>query len=185
MNQKEQSLAVTSALMAGSVAQDAALRSAIHLWAKAKTSESAFRHQDLVRKKREVVQSFFSFVGKSPGEVDELDVERWLERLGERKLKPATVYARVSFVSSFYRWAMRDPGVGTQIRTNPVTLARPKAPRARAFAKSAWGTQDKPQSLFNVSRIEASRLSDILPSGMTNDAQRQIIEDRQRFCRRM
>ncbi|MBA3246712.1 MAG: tyrosine-type recombinase/integrase [Pyrinomonadaceae bacterium] len=95
-----------------------------------------------MRKKREVVESFFSFIGKSPGEVDELDVQRWLEHLRE-KLKPATVYARISFLSSFYRWAMRDPAVGTQIRANPVLLARPKAPRAyQTDSTKAWTDQE-------------------------------------------
>ncbi len=142
MDEIKQSLVVATALIAGSEAQNAALRSAIDLWAKAKTSESAFRHEDLVRKKREVVESFFSFIGKSPGEVDELDVQRWLEHLRE-KLKPATVYARISFLSSFYRWAMRDPAVGTQIRANPVLLARPKAPRAyQTDSTKAWTDQE-------------------------------------------
>jgi len=142
MDEIKQSLVVATALIAGSEAQNAALRSAIDLWAKAKTSESAFRHEDLVRKKREVVESFFSFIGKSPGKVDELDVQRWLEHLRE-KLKPATVYARISFLSSFYRWAMRDPAVGTQIRANPVLLARPKAPRAyQTDSTKAWTDQE-------------------------------------------
>ncbi len=101
MSENEQSLTVATALIAGPEAQDAALRSVIHLWAKAKTSESAFRHEDLVRKKQEAVVSFFTFVCKKPGEVDELDVERWLEHLRAQKLKPATVYARASFLSSF------------------------------------------------------------------------------------
>ena len=143
MSENEQLLTTTMALLAGFEAQEAALRSVIHLWAKAKTSESAFRHEDLVRKKQEVVASFFSFVGKNPGEVDALDVERWLERLREQKLKPATVYARVSFLSSFYRWAMRDPQVGAQIRVNPILLARPKAPRpCQTDSTKAWTDEE-------------------------------------------
>ena len=160
MSENEQSLTVATALIAGSEAQDAALRSVIHLWAKAKTSESAFRPEDLVRKKREAVESFFSFVGKNPGEVDELDIERWLERLREQKLKPATVYARVSFVSSFYRWAMRGPAVGAQIRANPVLLARPKAPRAyQTDSTKAW-TDDELQAI--VATVESRADKDLV-----------------------
>lgn len=143
MSENEQPLALRTALITGSEVQNAALRSAINLWAQAKTSESALRHEDLVRKKREAVESFFSFVGKNPGEVDELDVQCWLERLREQKLKPSTVYARVSFLSSFYRWAMRDPQIGGQIRANPVLLARPKAPRAyQTDSTKAWTDEE-------------------------------------------
>ncbi len=96
-----------------------------------------------MRKKWEAVASFFSFVSKNPGEVDELDVERWLKHLREQKLKPATVYARVSFLSSFYRWAMCDPQIGSLIRTNPVLLARPKAPRPyQTDATKAWTDEE-------------------------------------------
>lgn len=159
MNKKEHSLTLTTALQSGSEAQNAVLRSAIHLWAKSKTSESAFRHEDLVRKKREVVESFFSFVGKNPGEVDELDVERWLKRLREQKLKPATVYARVSFLSSFYHWAMRDPAVGAQIRANPVLLARPKAPRAyQTDSTKAWTDEELQAIVAAVERRAAEDL---------------------------
>lgn len=152
----KQSLTVAPALIVRSEAQDVALRHAIHLWAKAKTSESAFRHEDLVRKKGEAVESFFSFVGKIPGEVDQLDVERWLERLRERKLKPATVYARVSFLSSFYCWAMRDPTIGARIRANPVLLARPKAPRAyQTDSTKAW-TDEELQAIVAAVEKRAS-----------------------------
>jgi integrase len=41
-----------------------------------------------------------------------------------------TIYVRVSFLSSFYSWAMRDPELGRHIRTNPVLLARPRAPKS-------------------------------------------------------
>jgi integrase/recombinase XerD len=44
--------------------------------------------------------------------------------------KPATVYARVSRLSSFYTWVMRDPTLGPFIKGNPADFARPKAPKA-------------------------------------------------------
>ena len=123
--------------------KSAVLRSAVHLWASAKTAESVFRRDQLIKKKQEAVESFFAFSGKNPGEVDELEVHRWLERLREQKLKPATVYARVSFLSSFYRWAMCDPQIGSLIRTNPVLLARPKAPRPyQTDSTKAWTDEE-------------------------------------------
>jgi len=130
------------------------------LWARTNTSESVFRRDDLIRKKQEVVGSFFSFIGKTPGEIDELDVARWLDYLREQKLKPATVYARVSFLSSFYRWAMRDSAVGAQIRVNPVLLVRPKAPRAyQTDSTKAW-TDEELQAI--VAAVEASAAGDDL-----------------------
>ncbi len=159
MDEDEQLLVVKTALVADSEAQNATLRSAIHLWAKSKTSESAFRHEDLVRKKREAVESFFSFVNKNPGDVDGLDIERWLERLRKHKLKSATIYARASFVSSFYRWAMRDPTVRAQIPANPVVLARPKAPRAyQTDSTKAWTDEELQAIVTAVERRAAEDL---------------------------
>jgi len=140
--------------------KSAVLRSAIHLWASAKTAESVFRREQLINKKQEAVESFFAFSGKSPGEVDELEVHRWLERLREQKLKPATVYARVSFLSSFYRWAMCDPQIGSLIRTNPVLLARPKAPCPyQTDSTKAW-TDEELQAI--VVEVESRAAGDEL-----------------------
>ena len=101
-------------------------------------------------------------MGKSPGEIDELDVARWLDRLREQKLKPATVYARVSFLSSFYRWAMRDPAVGAQIRTNPVLLVRPKAPRAyQTDSTKAW-TDEELQAIVAAVEQRAAAGDDLV-----------------------
>lgn len=114
------------------------------MWATARTGDMTVRRTDLVRKKREAVSAFFSFTRKKPGEVDEQDVSRWAEHLRrERELKPQTVYARVSFLSSFYEWARRDPRVGTTVRANPVTLARPRAPRPYQTEKTkAWSDEE-------------------------------------------
>ncbi len=136
-----------TALVPAATLQKSALRSAIRLWADARTSDSVFRRGDLIKKKQEAVETFFAFIDKTPGEVDDLDVARWVERLRQQKLKPATLYARISFVSSFYCWAMRDPAVGAQIGVNPVVLARPKAPRAyQTDSTKAW-TDEELQSI--------------------------------------
>jgi len=157
MNGEDQKSTSETALLARTDFKSAALRNAIRLWAGARTSESVFRREQLIKKKQEAVETFFAFIGKSPGEADELDVQRWLERLREQELKPATVYARVSFISSFYRWAMRDPTIGAQIRANPVLLARPKAPRAyQTDATKAW-TDDELQAI--VAAVESRAAS--------------------------
>jgi integrase len=56
------------------------------------------------------------------------DVKRWQWRLEER-LRPATVYVRVSLLSSFYEWMMRDSVFARFVQSNPVPLARPRAPK--------------------------------------------------------
>lgn len=106
----------------------AAFRSALSLWADATTDATTRRRAELLRGKPKVVEDFFTFVEKHPGEVTPEDVKRWQQRLEER-LRPATVYVRISLLSSFYEWMMRDPMLARFIQTNPVRLARPRAPK--------------------------------------------------------
>lgn len=109
---------------------DLALLNAIHLWAMATTNAESACRQDLLRSKRQAVSSFFAHCGKHPGEVTALDVQGWRDALEGKGFKPATVYARVSRLSSFYTWVMRDPTLGPFIKGNPADFARPKAPKA-------------------------------------------------------
>jgi integrase len=106
-----------------------ALQNAIHLWAAATTdAESACCH-DLLRSKRQAVSSFFAHASKHPGEVTALDVQSWRDALEQNGFKPATIYARISRLSSFYTWVMRDPALGPFIKGNPADFARPKCPK--------------------------------------------------------
>lgn len=77
-------------------------------WSERSTSEDALGREHLLRKKDEAVESFFSFAGKGSGAADELDLARWIEWFKGRKIRQATVQARVSFLSSFY--AQGDAG---------------------------------------------------------------------------
>jgi integrase/recombinase XerD len=106
-----------------------ALLNAIHLWAAATTDAESDCCQDLLRSKQQAVSSFFAHVGKHPGEVTTLDVQSWREVLEGKGFKPATIYARISRLSSFYTWVMRDPSLGPFIKSNPANLARPKCPK--------------------------------------------------------
>src|SRR5215211_2278333 len=83
----------------------AALRNALSLWADATTDATTRRRAELLKVKPKVVEDFFSFVEKHPGEVSPEDVKRWQQRLEER-LRPATVYVRISLLSSFFEWMM-------------------------------------------------------------------------------
>lgn len=119
-------------------ARDVALRTAIEVWATSSTGAGVRRRDELVVKKRKVVQSFFSQIGKEPGEVTPQNVQEWCERMRREDGRPpaeATVYARVSFLSSFYIWAQRELG----LRSNPVLLARPRAPKPyQTESSKAW-----------------------------------------------
>ncbi len=108
---------------------DIALQNAIHLWAAATTDAESACCQDLLRSKRQAVSSFFAHAGKHPGEVTALDVQSWRDTLEGKGFKPATVYARISRLSSFYTWVMRDPALGPFIKGNPADFARPKCPK--------------------------------------------------------
>lgn len=107
-----------------------ALLSAISLWADATTDAGSARRQDLRRDKQQSVAAFFAYTGKHPGEVAPPDVKGWQEEMEGQGLARTTIYNRVSLLSSFYWWAMRDPQLSQLIRSNPALLARPKAPKA-------------------------------------------------------
>jgi integrase len=109
---------------------ESALRTALHLWSVATTDPASHCRRDLLRAKERAASDFFAHCGKLPGQALPADVGSWRAALEGRGLKPATVYARLSRLSSFYEWAMRDPRLAGLVEKNPVGLARPRAPRA-------------------------------------------------------
>jgi len=127
-----------------------ALRTALHLWAAATTDPKSHCRRDLLRAKQQAASNFFSHCGKLPGEVRPADVEAWRLDLEEQGFKPATVYARLSRLSSFYEWAMKDPTVAGLLETNPVRLARPKAPKAYQTDSVKSLDDDQVSSLLRV-----------------------------------
>lgn len=137
-------------------AYEAALRNTVALWAEATTAPTSLRRDELAHDKREAANSFFSFVGKHPSEVTPLDATEWRRELEARNLKPATVYARLSRLSSFFEWAMRDPTLGQVINNNPVRLARPKAPKAYQTESSKALDDKQLRELVNVVRRKAA-----------------------------
>lgn len=138
-------------------AYEAALRNAVALWAEATTASTSLRRDELAHDKREAANSFFSFVGKHPSEVTPLDVTEWRRELEARNLKPATVYARLSRLSSFFEWAMRDPALGQVINNNPVRLARPKAPKAYQTESSKALDDAQLRTLVGVVKKKAAK----------------------------
>lgn len=157
MSENELPQGQNTALVSAGVEKEAVLRSVIALWAGTRTGENTVRRDELVQKKIKTVAAFFAFAGKTPHEVDEQDVVRWAEFLRrERKQKPPTVYARLSFLSSFYVWAMRDQQIGAHIRANPVALVRPRAPRPYQTDKTKAWTDEELQSIVAAVETRAA-----------------------------
>jgi integrase len=133
----------------------AALLNAIELWAQGNTRPETFDRNYKVQDKIAAVRVFFSFVEKHPGEVTPTDVAAWrshLELLGQ---KPATVYARLSRLSSFYRWLLSNPQLSAHIQANPVLQARPRYPRPyQSESVQAW-TDAEMSALIAVVKAKA------------------------------
>src|SRR5947209_2649037 len=135
--------------LAGQTA-DLALLNAIHLWATATTDAESACCEDLLRSKRQAVSSFFAYTGKHPGEITALDVQNWRDVLEGKGFKLATVYARISRLSSFYAWMMRDPALGQFVTSNPAQKARPKCPRPYQTESSKALDDDQIGALIRV-----------------------------------
>ena|ERR1051325_295194 len=130
----------------------AAIRNAVSLWAEQNTRPETLARTEKLRDKVSAVTSFFDFAGKHPGEVTPEDVSRWRGEMEGRGLKTATVYARVSRVSAFYRWLMGDPRLSRFIRSNPAAQARPKYPRPYQSESTKALSDEEMNSLLEVVR---------------------------------
>ena len=136
--------------------QQVVLRTAIELWSVASTGVETRRRREQLKNKQKIIQSFFDWVNKNPGDVEPTDVRAWCERMEDEGKSPATVYARVAYLSSFYRWAMSQPAVGAHLRQNPALLARPKRVRPyQTEATKAW-TDEELRALTGVIRQKAA-----------------------------
>jgi integrase/recombinase XerD len=115
-----------------------AIVQAVSLWADASTDASTQRRHDLIRDKtaalvgngdRSAARGFYHYTGKAIQDVTALDVSDWRAHLESAGLSPASIYARVSRLSSFYAWLKSEPQFAEYVHTNPVNLSRPKAPK--------------------------------------------------------
>jgi len=131
-----------------------ALSGAIQLWAEGSTS-AGDRYNDLVRDKRSAVENFFRLSDKHPAEIKPRDVREWREAMEFKGLKPNTVYAQISRLSSFYRWAMKDPVLGQHIKTNPALLARPRRPAPYQTGSTKSLTDEEMNRLLTAVRSRA------------------------------
>ncbi|HYO63813.1 MAG TPA: tyrosine-type recombinase/integrase [Pyrinomonadaceae bacterium] len=134
---------------------EAALRAAIRFWADGSTRAETYERHFKLRDKIQAVGNFFAFAGKHPGEVTPEDVAAWRADLEARGQKPATVYARVSRVSAFFKWLMSDPVFGLHIRSNPAAQARPRYPQPYQSDSVKSLTDDEMNALLRAVRVRA------------------------------
>src|ERR1700755_321782 len=134
---------------------DLALLNAIHLWAVATTDAESQCRQDLLKAKRAAATSFFSHASLHPAEVGPADVERWRAHLEGRGFKPATVYARISRLSSFYECLLKQPALGQFIINNPARVAMPKCPKPYQTESTKALDDEQITALLRVVRKKA------------------------------
>ncbi len=132
-----------------------AISSAVQLWADSTTRAETFERFYKLRDKIQAVRGFFTFLGKHPGEITPEDVRAWCRHLESAGKKPATVYSRVSRVSSFFKWLLADPRLGEHIRSNPVAYARPRFPRPYQGESVKALTDEEMNRLLEVARRQA------------------------------
>jgi integrase len=128
---------------------------AIALWAGGTTDPESSRYRDLIRIKSTAIRDFFRGTAKLPPDVTPMDVRAWRTALEGRGLAQATIYARISYLSSFYAWLMADPALAGQIGTNPARHARPRAPRAYQTESTKAPSDEQLQRLVEVVRTHA------------------------------
>jgi integrase len=128
---------------------------AVDTWAAATSDPDSPRFLDLCRDKTRVVLAFFDHIHKHPATVTPADVQAWQRELKRRHLAVSTIYQHASFLSSFYRWALSEPSLARDIRANPVTLARPKAPRPYQSKQTKALSDDEVRRLYEAVRTRA------------------------------
>ena len=132
-----------------------ALANAIALWASGTTRPETWDREEKLQDKIAVVRRFFAFAGKHPGEVTPEDVEQWRQHLAEQGQKPATIYARISRLSSFYKWLLANPQLQHLVGSNPVVQARPRYPHPyQSESVKAW-TDAETNAILGVVRALA------------------------------
>lgn len=139
------------------------LDGAIAAWAKKTTDPTSRRWEDLLRDKQRVVYQFFKWVRKRPHQVTPADVAAWQDELREarnpqtnkRRYAPVTLYAMVSKVSSFYRWAQTQGKLSETVLPNPVAAVRIKAPKAYQTKSTKALTDDELRALVAVVKAKA------------------------------
>jgi len=135
------------------------IENAIVLWAEASTRAETRDREERLRDKKHIIRSFLKYVGKHPGEVDLADVQAWRKHLesAESQKSGNTVYSYLSRVSSFYEWLRKYPEIKDYIHNNPVSMARPTAPRPYQTEKTKAWTDEEMNAILDQIAAEAER----------------------------
>ena len=136
----------------------------VTLWAESTTSPTSARYTDLVRDKSHALTNrtapsplgFFAWTSVPVAQITPQHVAEYTDYLTQSGLAPATIYARISRISSFYNWLCRDSRF-SNILTNPVPLARPKAPNPYANKKAKALSDEQARALLGYVRSRANR----------------------------
>jgi integrase len=125
------------------ISVDLALKNAIELWASNSTRPETFDRDTKLLDKVSIVKSFFAFINKSVGEITPSDVEEWHNYLTQQGNKLATIYTRLSRLSSFYKWLLSNPHLASYVKYNPVIQARPRCPRPyQSESVKSWSDEE-------------------------------------------
>lgn len=144
-----------------------ALQQAIQLWADSTTGDSP-RRRDLIRDKTNALlgegengssAGFFVCFPRSPQAVTPSEVGAWRQYLIDMGLAPATVYGRLSRLSSFFRWLRQEPAFKSLIQHNPVDLARPKSPPAYQTPSTRALSDESARALLSAVRAATDSLT--------------------------
>jgi site-specific recombinase XerD len=100
----------------------------VEAWARTCTDLDSSAAAHLLRDKREAVLSFFRYTSKPPAQCTSEDALDWIKDMEAGGLKQATIYARASRVSAFYKWVAANSGNAGMVY-NPIEAVRPKAPK--------------------------------------------------------
>jgi integrase len=140
-----------SAILTPSAPRDSALAKAVELWADTTTRLETWERDYKLQDKMAAVNHFFAFAQKHPAEIAPTDVEAWRRYLEGKGQKPATVYTRISRLSSFYKWLLSNPQLAAQVGSNPVVHARPRHPRPyQSESVRAWSDEETNSILGTV-----------------------------------
>ncbi len=119
----------TDALVIVRQALDTVIENAVALWIAATTDGASVRYRDLARGKRQAVAEFWAQTGKPLNEINATDVSVWGQAMEARRLAANTIAARLSYVSSFFSWLLRQPELAKHLKENPFLRARRKTPK--------------------------------------------------------
>ena len=125
------------------------LQTIVDAWAQTCTDLDSIHAAHLLRDKREAVMSFFRFTGRQPAECTTQDALDWIADMRAAGLMPATIYARTSRVSAFYKWVAESRGETAMIY-NPISAVRPKSPRPYQSEKTKALSDDEMNGLLRT-----------------------------------